>query len=82
MEDLSFVTVLQTAQELKEKQSNVPQVKNVRTVVHVLLQVFLDELEHECQRRSIEDNVIQTDDIIMSKTFQEAHFAQGRTGRT
>jgi transcriptional regulator of met regulon len=82
MEDFPFVAVLQTAQELKEKQTNVPHVKNIGTVVHVLLQVLLDVFKHERQRRSIEDNVIETDDIIMSETFQKAHFAQGRTGRT
>ena len=75
MKDLSFVTVFQTAQELKEKQPNVSHVKNIGTIVHVLLQVFLDVFKHQCQRRSIEDNVIETNDIIVSKTFEEAHFA-------
>jgi hypothetical protein len=75
VKDFLRMTIVQTAQKLKQKQANVLDIENICTIVHILFQILLHVLKHQCQGRLIEYNVVQADDVVVFEAFQQAHFA-------
>jgi len=75
VQDLARVAIRQAAQQLKQEQLDVARAHYVAAVVHVLLEVALQVLEHERERLARVDDVVEGDDVGVLELLEQGGLA-------